>query len=158
MRRLILALPAAILLTVMASCESIDCPLNNMVYAKFRFTPRITDTLTISAAISEGSDSVLFNRGLNTDSVQLPMSYSHSEDVYYFQFTDTVSTRIDTVTVQKQDRPHFESVDCNPSIFHTITGVLTTTHVIDSIAINNNEVTYDALKPHFIVYTKNTAR
>lgn len=157
MRRLVWALPIAILMSVAASCSSIDCPLNNIVYAKFKFATRLTDTLTVSAAISAESDSVLYNRGVNVDSIQIPLSYSHQQDVFYFQFADTIGTKIDTVRVEKQDRPHFESVDCSPAIFHTITGVSFTTRAIDSISINNNEVTYDSRKPHFIVYVKNAA-
>lgn len=138
----------------MVSCASIDCPLNNTVYAKFRFSATVPYTLTVSAKISEESDSILFNKGERVDSIQLPMSYSHAQDVYNFEFTDENGTKTDTITVSKQDRPHFESVDCSPSVFHTITGVSSTNLVIDSIVINNKDVTYDARKPHFIIYLK----
>ncbi len=138
----------------MVSCASIDCPLNNAVHAKFKFSATVPYILTVSAKISEESDSVLFNKGEKVDSILLPMSYSHAQDVYYFEFTDKDGTRTDKVMVSKEDRPHFESVDCSPSIFHTITGVSSTNLVIDSIAINNKDVTYDARKPHFIIYLK----
>ena len=60
----------------------------------------------------------------------------------------------DTVWVEKQNLPHFESVDCNPAMFHTIKGVRTTHHAIDSIKINNDKVTYNDTKPHFLLYLK----
>ncbi|SFG15382.1 DUF6452 family protein [Prevotella sp. KH2C16] len=154
MQRIIRPLFLSLILLAMVSCASIDCPLNNMVYAKFKFAKRVTDTLTVAAEISDGRDSILFNRGVDVDSIQLPMSYSRSQDVYYFEFKDSVSTKTDKITVSKEDRPHFESVDCNPSVFHTITGVSTTHNVIDSIAVNNKDVTYDARKPHLIIYLK----
>ena len=138
----------------MVSCASIDCPLNNTVHAKFKFSATVPYTLTVSAKISEDSDSILFNRGEKVDSILLPMSYSRAQDVYYFEFTDENGTKTDTITVSKEDRPHFESVDCSPSIFHTIMGVSSTNLVIDSIAINNKDVTYDERKPHFIIYLK----
>lgn len=154
MRRIKRILSIAFVLLTKASCATIDCPLDNMVYAKFKFSTTISYTLTVAANISADNDSILFNRGEKVDSVLLPMSYRHAQDVYYFQFTDDNGTKTDTLTVSKQDRPHFESVDCNPSIFHTITGITSTHHVIDSVAINNKEVTYDARKPHIILYLK----
>ena len=61
----------------------------------------------------------------------------------------------DTVTVKKENYSHFESVDCGPSFFHTITDVKTTHNYIDSIVINNKEVNYDASKAHFYIYFGN---
>ena len=58
----------------------------------------------------------------------------------------------DTVTVEKIDEMHFESVDCNPSFFHTISRVTHTKHVIDSIVIQNPKVDYDSQREHFRIY------
>lgn len=101
----------------------------------------------------EGTDSVLINKDVNVDSFSLPMSYSLDEDVLFFEI-HTLSKQVfkDTVTVSKENRSHFESVDCSPSFFHTITGVKTTHNYIDSIVINQKEVNYDASKAHFYIY------
>lgn len=167
MRKIAFTLVAAtVLLCSMASftgCSSIDCPLNSRVYATYKLvgsTEKIVDTLSVSTTISEaeGNDTVLINRVINVDSVSLPMSYSRAEDTFYFTFHSASDTTLcDTVVVAKQDIPHFEAVDCNPAIFHTITGVRYTQNAIDSITINNNTVTYNAEKPHFIVYLKDSS-
>lgn len=143
----------------LAGCSSIDCPLNNVVYAKYKLagqTTTLTDTLTISTARSiDGSDTVLINRQEKTDSFSLPMSYQGAQDVFYIE-TRSTDRQVyhDTLTVSKQDQPHFESVDCTPNYFHTITGVACTHNTIDSIVIKQRNVTYDASQTHFLIYFK----
>lgn len=160
MRKIIPLILFSILL--LAACSSIDCPLNNTVYTKYKLAGNVTtlkDTLTISTNIAEGSDSVLINKDVSVDSFSLPISYERAEDVFYFEIKDTNRvTTIDTITVAKENKPHFESIDCNPSIFHTITGVKYTHNRIDSIAINNKNVTYDASRAHFHIYFKSHSK
>ena len=60
----------------------------------------------------------------------------------------------DTITVTKEDRPHFESVDCSPLYFHTITAINTTNNAIDSVVIINPDVSYDTSKKHIYIYFK----
>ena len=131
----------------MMGCTSLDCPLNNTVYTKYKL---MGDNKTLKIA---GTDSVLINKDVNVDSFSLPMSYSLNEDVLFFEI-HTLSKQVfkDTVTVSKENRSHFESVDCSPSFFHTITDVKTTHNYIDSIVINQKEVNYDASKAHFYIY------
>ncbi len=154
MRKIIPIIFACI--TVMAGCTSLDCPLNNTVYCKYRLqgsTTRLADTLTISTPRRTGTDSVIVNKDVNTDSIVLPMSYSLPADTFFFETRDTLKrTFLDTVIVKKENYPHFESIDCSPAFFHTITGVQTTHHRIDSISINCKEVTYDETKSHFYIY------
>lgn len=153
-------LPAVVLMAL-AACSSIDCPLNSRVMATYKFggnSQTLTDSLTVSTTKTDGEDSVLVNRVIGVDSISLPMSYNHTSDIYYFEFAATdLSRTIDTVTVTKQDHPHFESVDCNPMIFHTVTAVEHTSHKIDSIKITNNYVTYNTENAHFIIYLKDNA-
>ena len=81
MRKIIPILMMA--LGLMAACSTLDCPLNNTVYTKYRLAGNITtltDTLTISTNRIEGTDSVLINKDVNVDSFILPMSYSLLED------------------------------------------------------------------------------
>jgi hypothetical protein len=86
----------------------------------------------------------------------LPISYSHPEDVLLFKFeiASTDSLVRDTVWIKKDDYPHFESVDCNTTFFHTLTNVRYTRNYIDSIVINNPSVTYDSKTVHFYLYPK----
>lgn len=143
-----------------SACTSIDCPLNNRVYCKFRLFGTVTtlsDTLYISTNRNDGNDTVLINRDVNVDSFSLPMSYNHSEDIFFVERRNTSrKSTIDTVTIAKDNLPHFESVDCNPAIFHTVKSVTYTKNDIDSIVIKNRNVTYDAEKVHFYIYLKST--
>ena len=81
MRKIALLLVAVV--AVIASCSSIDCPLNNTVYTKYRLAGDVTtldDTLTISVKRTSGADTVLLNKALRVDSFSIPLSYSHESD------------------------------------------------------------------------------
>ena len=153
---------AAVATLALASCSSIDCPLSNRVYASFRLAGDVAtldDTLTVAiprTVDNREEDTVLVNRLTQADSLALPLSYSRAEDTYYFKLAEkgTGKETVDTVTVAKENLPHFESVDCNPAMFHTINGVSFTRHAIDSIKVNNNKVTYNDAKAHFLIYFK----
>lgn len=157
-------LAAAAAAMALSACSSIDCPLNNRVYASFRLAGEVatlSDTLTVATQRTPDNaaeDTVLLNLLTNADSLTLPMSYSRSEDILYFELRQYGTGRktTDTVRVAKQNEPHFESVDCNPAMFHTITGVNFTHHAIDSIKINYNKVTYNDAKANFLIYFKNS--
>lgn len=137
----------------LSACSSVDCPLNNTVYANYRLKGSVTslpDTLTISTARADGSDSVFINHQVNTDSFLLPMSYGRDTDELYLR----TNSLLDTIWVTKTNTPHFESVDCGVAYFHVITGVRYTRNAIDSIVINHKEVNYDATQQHFHIYFK----
>ena len=158
-----LLLPATM---VIAGCSSIDCPLNNRVAATVKWADGNAalgnDTLTVSTLRSqaEGDDSVLVNKATAVDSITLPVSYSRTEDVYFFALSlntaegGTAKQLCDTVRIQKQNEPHFDAVDCSPTVFHTVTGASCTHNAIDSIQITNNHVTYNDAKAHFLIYFK----
>lgn len=81
---------------VVAGCSSIDCPLNNTVYTKYKLAGNVTtlnDTLTISVKRTEGSDTVLLNKALGVDSFSIPLSYSHDTDEFYFDIHPTDGDR-----------------------------------------------------------------
>lgn len=147
----------------LSACSSIDCPLNNRTYASFKLAGDVTklvDTLTVSTPRNIDNpeeDTVLINRLVDTDSLSLPMSYQRTEDIYIFTFVqkDTELKNIDTLWVSKENEPHFESVDCNPVMFHTIKDVRFTQRAIDDIKVNYNKVTYNDAKAHFLIYLKN---
>lgn len=147
----------------LSACSSIDCPLNNRTYASFKLAGDVTklvDTLTVSTPRNIDNpeeDTVLINRLVDTDSLSLPMSYQRTEDIYIFTFVqkDTELKTIDTLWVSKENEPHFESVDCNLVMFHTIKDVRFTQRAIDDIKVNYNKVTYNDAKAHFLIYLKN---
>lgn len=158
-----LPLCAAAFMLLAASCSSIDCPMNSLVYTQYQLmrpdgrVDTLADTLTISTQrTADGSDSVLINRNVRTTEFSLPISYAQPQDVFYFETIDTVTKvkTVDVVTVTKENHPHFESVDCAPSFFHTITDISTTHNAIDSVVIKNPDVNYDTSKKHFYIYFK----
>ena len=152
MRRLTLkALVCIVAALAAVSCSSIDCPLNNRVCVKMRLAGDasvLNDTLTIASprTVGEDNDTVLINRLTESDSLQVPMSYNRSQDIYFLTLVqkETSVETTDTVWVDKTNLPHFESVDCAPNMFHDITAVKTT----------HNKVTYNDAKAHLIIYFK----
>jgi hypothetical protein len=149
---------ATLMVAVMAGCSSIDCSINNKVRTNYRLAgdvDTLKDTLTVSTQRIDGNDTVIYNKVVNIDSLLIPMSYNRNEDVFFFDIKRADGTSaIDTVTVTKTYKPHFESVDCAPAFFHDIQGVSTTHNAIDSIRIKKADVTYNHTKPHFYIYFK----
>ena len=147
--------------SLLAACSSIDCPVQNTVYTAYGlYKPggerdTLRDTLTVLTARRDGTDSVLLNRSLNTTAFELPMSYTAPADTLVFRI-DAASgrTTTDTLWVEKDNYPHFESVDCNISFFHYITRVRWTHNAIDSVVVNKQHVDYDASTEHFHLYLK----
>jgi hypothetical protein len=150
-----------LLLAVFAGCSTIDCPVQNLVYTKYYLkkgdlTPDTLngDTLTIFTVRRDGTDSIVLNQGTEIASYNLPISYTSPEDVFYYVMEIDSVIYVDTVWIKKDNFPHFESVDCNAAYFHKITDIRYTTHLIDSIVINNPNVNYDVNTEHFHIYFK----
>ena len=114
MRKWLLFLGVALV----ASCSSIDCPVKNVVATYYNVydgegvSLELTDTLTIWSKTKEGKDTILLNRGIEIESFSLPISKSHPEDELYFHFFNLNYDETDTVWIQKEDYPHFESLEC----------------------------------------------
>lgn len=157
------------LFTLLVACSSIDCPVQNsvntvwMVYDDEQEADTLRDTLTIYTTRHDGADTVLVNRDVNVDSLKLPISYTDPEDTLYFDIRGRRMTEdsiyyyiatIDTVYLAKENTPHFESVDCAISYFHTLTEVRYTTNRISSITINKASVNYDASTPNLYIVFK----
>ena len=160
MRKIVVFLFVATLV----ACTSIDCPVQNLVYTNYALkkadgsTDTLkTDTLWILTRRVDGTDTLLLNGlcGTMATKFSLPISYTQPEDVFITLLTDTAGyAYIDTIRIKKENYPHFESVDCQASYFHTITGVSVTHHVVDSIVINNPQVNYEQNTTHFKLYLK----
>ena len=162
MRKLI----AILFLTVaVVSCVSVDCPVKNKVETLFALKKAsgATDTMGIDSLTvwthrvyyKDKQDTTLINRlcGEKTE-FAIPTSHTLAEDSIFTLLKDTLGHEWrDTICISKENFPHFESVDCQPTYFHHITGVKTTHNGIDSISIKNREVNYESAE-HFYLYLK----
>lgn len=157
---------AALLLSVFLhaafSCSSIDCPVQNLVYTNYDLykstgvVDTLHDTLYVFSMRTDGTDTTLFNRGINVTSFSLPIGSANPEDTLFFVRVGADNVfLIDTVCIKKENYPHFESVDCSASFFHKITAVRSTRNGIDSIVINHADVNYDTSQKHYRIYFKN---
>jgi hypothetical protein len=148
----------AMMALLLVGCSSIDCPIISTVSARYMVrgaSDTLHDTLTVRALRINNSDTILLNRSVLTTYFDIPMSYGQAADQLRFTLTDTTSTIInDTVTLYKTDIPHFESVDCSPYYFHTLTDVKWTSHAIDTIIISKPSVTYDTTGGNLHIYFK----
>ena len=144
-----------------SSCSTIDCPVQNTVRTYYNIcnsdgsAMTFEDALSVISKRSDGTDTILFNLGTGISDFSLPVSYSHPEDILVFVYSNLTGDLIysvDTVWIKKEDIPHFESVDCNVSFFHRLTGVRHTRNFIDSLVIKETSVTYDQTQVHFILY------
>jgi hypothetical protein len=143
------ALLFAFVVLVIGACSSIDCPVENQVFTVYGVysgeeVDTLHDTLYVWSKRSDGKDTLLLNRGVNLSNFFLPISNQHPEDILIFLVADTAGHyTLDTVWIKKEDIPHFESVDCNPTFFHRLTSVRSTHRGIDTITINRSSVEYE---------------
>ena len=159
MRHIIYIIGVVLALT---ACSSVDCPLNNVVYAKYKLmgdVTKLSDVLTITTVRADGKDTILLNQQQNADSFELPMSFGQTVDELCLtrDRQDGSEVRRDTIWIEKTNEPHFESVDCGVNYFHTITGVRHTSHTIDSVTVNKRNVNYDASVSHLYIYFRSEA-
>lgn len=154
--QLLFIIVACFFIVAATACSSIDCPMNNLVLSSYKLKGNVTKLpgrLTVATEPQPYQDTIVINSLENTDSFSLPMSYTHKEDIIFFYLTLSDGTEmVDTITLSKEDRPHFESVDCNPVIFHTLKGIRFTRNTLDSAVINNPNVTYNERKANIYLY------
>ncbi len=155
--RVLLYVCFAVNVICFAACSNIDCPLSNTVSAKYIFyssssnaSAVIKDTLTVKAM---GTDTVLYNLGVNLSELSLPVSYNSSADTLLFCVSNSGESRTDTLVVAHTNEAHFESIDCSPAMFHKITTAKvisgtgsTKVTQIDSVAVNNPKVNYNVVE------------
>lgn len=154
MRKVLFLLSVAFIV----SCSSVDCPVKNYVrsyyavYGSDGAELDLQDTLTIYTERMDGSDTILLNKGIGIETFDLPVSYTLPEDILYFHFFNLDYDVTDTVWIQKEDYPHFESLECKATYFHKVTGLRYTTHAIDSLVLKNPYVNYEDQTTHFYIY------
>ena len=134
------------------SCSSIECPIQNKVELVCAVADTLKDTLTVTTRRSDGTDTVLLYRAQQVVTMQLPISQQHAVDKLVFKTERLAVT--DTVWIEKEDEPHFESVDCSLAYFHHITSVRCTHLGIDTIVITKPNVDYDLSSSHLLFYFK----
>ena len=154
-RRYILQLLLAVL--VLASCDSINCPLNSTVAAKYSFFDSngkefaIGDTLTVTAV---GTDEMLVNRLVGQKGMTLPVSYYAPCDTLIFMLSDTLGlSATDTIWIEKESTPHTDDPSCPIHIWHHVTSVRSTDNLIDTIIVVNPDINYDGgenFEIHFV--------
>lgn len=136
----------AIAAGMLTGCDSIDCTLNNTVECKMGFYDAkgnpvaLTDTLSV---LAYGSDSILYNRGIRTGSLGLPLSYYKDKDTLVFLIQGEDYRIQERLIIYKQNYEHFESLDCPVNMFHTLTNLECTKNVIDSVVIVSPQVEYN---------------
>lgn len=143
------------LLATLVACSNLDCPLDNVVRMQCNFYESETgaaytfaDYLSVTPA---GRDTILLNLETDMTSFLLPLKETEQRDTLLLYFTnDAGQSAVDTLYVDHTLQPHFESVDCPTSVFHTLTSVRVSSDVqsdfplaIDSVAVVRTLVNYD---------------
>ena len=148
-------------MAALAACSSIDCPVENTVRTVYQVIDddgaeiSCADTVYVWSQRFDGQDTLLLNRAVGASQYSLPISSQRPADTLVWLVADTLHQfTLDTVVVEKEDLPHFESVDCATSFFHRIHRISTSHHGIDTIIINRSFVDYDSQTPHFYIRFK----
>lgn len=142
------------LVTLLASCQNISCPLDNTVMMKvcmYAGEDRITvgDTLTVTMA---GTDSVLINKLYRFSEFEVPVRHGDegaAQDTLVLNWHMTVPEGMspvhltDTLFVDHSCYVHFETYDCPPAVFHKIVEARTTHILIDDIDVTHTAINYD---------------
>lgn len=158
-----------LLCLALTGCTEVDCPLDNIVEMGVKIYDADTsqpltlaDTLTVRLA---GRDTILLNRAQGINDFYLPLRYTSAEDTFLLRFSNANGqAATDTLWVTHSASPHFESIDCPAAVFHSISSVRHTFHVlrlmpltIDSVVITNPTVNYDNVE-NLSLYLRTTAR
>ncbi len=140
---------------LLPSCSNIDCPLDNVVRMQCNLylkSPQSAYTLSEELTVTPaGRDTVLLNKATGIKSFLLPLKEGDVKDTLLLHWANAEGqTATDTLFVDHTLQPHFESLDCPSSVFHTITSVRTTSHslsemplTIDSVSLVRALVNYD---------------
>ena len=162
MRKIVIVI---LLIVAVVSCTNIDCPVQNSVMTTYGLRKSGSgevdtmgiDTMWVRLKRVDHTDTLLINRlwGAKATNFQIPISYTQPEDSICTTVVDTIGTVWrDTIVIKKDNMPHFESVDCQASYFHTLTAVKSTHYLIDTVVINHSFVSYDTSNEHLLLYLK----
>lgn len=148
--------------SLLASCSSIDCQLDSVVVWTLSFYDSETESpmkLPCLLTVDAKGAGTLFNRGQGINAMPLPMSLNAAADTLYLRWgvefeaeegeTPEIYEVTDVLTIDHDNYPHFDAIDCPAAVFHLITDARFQTHspqvfplVIDSLSITRPQVDY----------------
>lgn len=152
---LILTLLACLSILIPA-CEVENCPPNSLTYAHFSLVDqhgravKYTDTLTVIGQV-ETADTVindtLINKEAGVSALSLPLTYA-DKTKFIIRYNKRSE---DVITVEHRNIPYFINLDCGTMMFYEITGMQSTTRVLDSVVVTNRNINnYE--KENFKIY------
>ena len=145
------------LMVGLSACSNIDCPLDNVVSLQCNLYDASTQsTLTLSDVLSvtpAGRDTLLLNQATGIKSFLLPLKEAGTQDTLLLHFANAQgAVQVDTLFVNHTPQPHFESLDCPSSVFHTLNAVRVSAQgsansaIIDSVSLVRPIVKYDDIE------------
>lgn len=156
------------LLIFVSGCSNIECPLDNIVVmtcglysADTHEHLKLQETLDV---LPLGKDTVLLNRASDITDFMLPLRQVADADTFLLRFTDrTGKVGTDTLIVSHANIPHYESIECPATVFHTLTDVKWKQQEngdsplsIDSVALVRTAVNYDDVE-NLRIYLRSVA-
>lgn len=145
------------LMVGLSACSNIDCPLDNVVSLQCNLYDASTQSaLTLSDVLSvtpAGRDTLLLNQATGIKSFLLPLKEAGTQDTLLLHFANAQSAvQVDTLFVNHTPQPHFESLDCPSSVFHTLNAVRVSAQgsansaIVDSVSLVRPIVNYDDIE------------
>lgn len=145
------------LMVGLSACSNIDCPLDNVVSLQCNLYDASTQSaLTLSDVLSvtpAGRDTLLLNQATGIKSFLLPLKEAGTQDTLLLHFANAQgAVQVDTLFVNHTPQPHFESLDCPSSVFHTLNAVrvsaqgLANSAIVDSVSLVRPIVNYDDIE------------
>lgn len=145
------------LMVGLSACSNIDCPLDNVVSLQCNLYDASTQsTLTLSDVLSvtpAGRDTLLLNQATGIKSFLLPLKEAGAQDTLLLHFANAQgAVQVDTLFVNHTPQPHFESLDCPSSVFHTLNAVRVSAQgsansaIVDSVSLVRPIVNYDDIE------------
>ncbi len=156
-------------MATMVGSSNVHCPLDNNVEktcglydAETHSSYKLTDSLTV---VSHGEQPVLLlNRAQNVSSFVLPLRQAVECDTLLLRFGNAKGqSATDTLFLEHDNTPHFESIDCPAAVFHQLKSVRWTSHslnlmplTLDSVAIVRKTVNYENVE-NLKLYLRSTS-
>lgn len=138
----------AISAATLTSCNSTDCPLDNIVALTYGLYDKdteaaytIPETYYLTVTTTQGKE--LLNLAQSIKSFSIPLSAAGTRDTLLFHFKDaaTNAEAVDTLIYEKTNEPHFENIDCPAAVFHTLGKLSWTTHDASVLPLGIDHVT-----------------
>lgn len=131
------------ILVMVSSCstgacyDDIDPLLNVGLFADGTEVARKADSLVIIGENFDNDTILVDEKSVSSFSLMLnPASQSVTLYIY-------LNDMLDTAVINYDSYPHMVSSECGYTLFNTITSLTTTHHIIDSLNIENENVTLD---------------